>query len=254
MEDVSPLTQGEAHQSPTQVPYRALPLTLDDGDLFDGLLSNSYFYDDSRQPQGTTSAQERPTTPRNDDHTRSSEHQNTVDTERNISVETNPTLVTERSPLTAEVHDTDESINATANDRAASQDRDQHSQSAVEDIVKPPAAYILRQHWNPIWLRRYALVGFAALFASLAGALVVLWVTNNEQNGYTTVLGTNHYAWTYGPTAMLVVVLSLWRQVEYHCKMLQPWQELHKGSAEAKHSMLLDYLSPLQAMSLVKAI
>jgi hypothetical protein len=48
-------------------------------------------------------------------------------------------------------------------------------------------------------------------------------------------------------------VLSLWRQVEYHCKTLQPWRELSKGFVEAERSMLLDYLSPLQITSFFRA-
>ena len=133
-------------------------------------------------------------------------------------------------------------------------DGDQLSQSTTFDTAKASPSDVSRQYWTPVWLRRYTLIAFAALFAALAAALVVLWFTNKHQNGFSTTLGTNHYAWTYGPTAILVVVLSLWRQVEYHCKLLQPWQELRKGSAEAERSMLLDYLSPLQVTSFVRAI
>ena len=121
-------------------------------------------------------------------------------------------------------------------------------------MAKVSPSDISGRYWTPVWLRRYTLIAFAALFAALAAALVILWFANKHQNGFSTTLGTNHYAWTYGPTAILVVVLSLWRQVEYHCKLLQPWQELRKGSAEAERSMLLDYLSPLQVTSFVRAI
>ena len=133
-------------------------------------------------------------------------------------------------------------------------DRDQRSQSTTFDKAKASPSDISTQYWTPFWLRRYTLIAFAALFALLAAALVVLWYANKHQHGFSTTLGTNHYAWTYGPTAILVVVLSLWRQVEYHCKLLQPWQELRGGFAKAERSMLLDYLSPLQVTSLARAI
>lgn len=141
-------------------------------------------------------------------------------------------------------------------DQSADQGRngDQLSQSTTFDMAKASPSDISGKHWTPVWLRRCTLIAFAALFAVLAAALVVLWFANKHQNGFSTTLGTNHYAWTYGPTAILVIVLSLWRQVEYHCKLLQPWQELRKGSAEAERSMLLDYLSPLQVTSFVRAV
>ena len=111
-----------------------------------------------------------------------------------------------------------------------------------------------REFWTPIWLRKRTLSALAALFASLAAALVVLWTANEAQNGFAPSLSTNHYAWTYGPTAILVVVLSFWRQVDYHCKTMQPWQELHKGCADAQRSVLLDYLSPIHITSLIRAV
>jgi hypothetical protein len=228
MEEATPLTQGEAHRSPARSSYRTLSLTLDNSDPFDGLFANSGLYDDSRKP----------TTTRNDDYLGGLANQTTLGTDR----------------LATETDETDERRIATAASCAVSRDRDKHSQSTIEDLTKVPLSHNLHQYWTPIWLRKYTLVGFATLFASLAAALVVLWFTNKQQNGYTTLLGTNHYAWTYGPTAILVVVLSLWRQVEYHCKMLQPWQELRKGTADAERSMLLDYLSPLQVTSFVQAV
>jgi len=79
-----------------------------------------------------------------------------------------------------------------------------------------------REYWNPLWLRKSTLIALVALFVSLAVALVVLWFIDKAQKGFPIMLTSNHYAWTYGPTAVLVVVISFWRQVEYHCKMMQP--------------------------------
>ena len=110
------------------------------------------------------------------------------------------------------------------------------------------------EFWNPFWLRKSTLLALAALFASLAIALVALWSSNKAQKGFPITLSSNHYAWTYGPTAMLIIVISFWRQVEYHCKMMQPWLVLRNGPTDGAHSVLLDYLSPLQIFSLIKAI
>jgi hypothetical protein len=111
-----------------------------------------------------------------------------------------------------------------------------------------------RTFWTPIWLYRRTLFGFAALFICMAASLVVLLVVNNASRGFPPLSPTYHYAWTYSPTAVLVCVLSLWRQVDYHCKLMQPWQEMSKGQVDAERSVLLDYLSPMLLVSLVQAV
>lgn len=109
-------------------------------------------------------------------------------------------------------------------------------------------------YWTSVWLRKRTLLALAALFTSLAASLIAVWLANRSQHGFRPVLSKNHYAWTYGPTAVLVVVLTLWRQVDYHCKLMQPWQELRHGPADAERSMLLDYLSPLNITSFFRAV
>ena len=111
-----------------------------------------------------------------------------------------------------------------------------------------------RRCWTSLWLRKQSLISLAVLFASLAAALIALSFMDAAEDGFATTLSTNHYAWTYGPTAVLIVVLSFWRQVDYHCKMMQPWRDLRKGPVAADRSLLLDYLSPLQATSFIQAI
>ena len=109
-------------------------------------------------------------------------------------------------------------------------------------------------HCTPFWLGKTTLLALVALFVSLMTPLVVVWYVSKSQNGFRPVLSQNHDAWTYGPTAVLVIVLSFWRQVDYCCKIVQPWQELRNGPVNAKRSMLLDYLSPPQISSFVQAI
>jgi Protein of unknown function (DUF3433) len=111
-----------------------------------------------------------------------------------------------------------------------------------------------RELWSPIWLRRSTLLAFMALFAAFDASLIALWRFNKAQNGFRPTLSSNHYAWTYGPTAVLVVVLGLWRQVDYHCKIIQPWQQMRKGATNAAQSVLLDYISPLNITSFIRAV
>lgn len=53
---------------------------------------------------------------------------------------------------------------------------------------------------------------------------------------------------------MLVVVGTLWKQVDHHSKMLMPWRELQQGPASAQKTMLLDYISPILPTALIAAI
>ncbi|EME40157.1 hypothetical protein DOTSEDRAFT_56418 [Dothistroma septosporum NZE10] len=130
----------------------------------------------------------------------------------------------------------------------------------VKEMDKPRTDaqdYVVSQRytkrWSPFWLRRTTLIGFIAAYVVLAGALLALWLADRSGNGFS-IGNSPQYAWTYGPTAVLVVIISFWRRVDYQCKLLQPWIALHKGPASAERSVLLDYVSPIQFTSLARAI
>jgi hypothetical protein len=125
--------------------------------------------------------------------------------------------------------------------------------SAAVEIADCPLATTSHVYWTSFWLRKTTLLTLVALFLGLMISLVAVWFTNKSQNGYRPVVSNNHYGWTYGPTAVLVVVLSFWRQVDYCCKISQPWQALRSGPVNADQSMLLGYLSPLQVTSFIQA-
>lgn len=140
-------------------------------------------------------------------------------------------------------------------DHSANGDADasgQYTQANIEETSDGPQAAPL--YWISFWLRKSTLLALTVLLIALAVSLIVLWSVNNSQNGFQLSLSTGHYAWTYGPTAVLIVILSFWRQVDYHCKLLQPWHQLGTSFAPAERNMLLDYLSPLQVTSFVRAV
>ncbi|KAM0431010.1 hypothetical protein ACHAPT_005647 [Fusarium lateritium] len=113
----------------------------------------------------------------------------------------------------------------------------------------------LRQHmWTPMWLSKTVLLIFALAFVCMMLATGLLYHFSKANNGISTQKETNHYGWKYGPTALLVVVGALWKQVDHHNKMLVPWKELQQGPAPADKSLLLDYVSPLVPNALWKAI
>ncbi|KAI6093218.1 hypothetical protein F4821DRAFT_266644 [Hypoxylon rubiginosum] len=88
-----------------------------------------------------------------------------------------------------------------------------------------------QKFWTSAWIYKSTLLGFFMLFTCLWIALILLMHYNNQQNGFSLALSSSHYTWTYGPTVILTIVISLWRQVDYHCKSSQPWSEMKRGPA-----------------------
>lgn len=174
--------------------------------------------------------------------------------EREANIESVPRrLASEDEPPRASLSSTSSTVETNTPDALALDAASSHDGGpAIEAVVALGNSDQI--YWTPIWLHRRSLFAFAALFVCLAVSLIVLWVVDNASGGFALVLSTYHYAWTYGPTAILICVLALWRQVDYHCKLMQPWQELKKGQADAERSMLLDYLSPMHFMSFVRAV
>lgn len=72
------------------------------------------------------------------------------------------------------------------------------------------------------------------------------------QDGLPLTITSSEYSWTYGPTAILVIILSFWRRIDYYYKSIQPWRELQSGPTPASRSVLLDYVSPFQLQTMYK--
>ncbi|KAF3762097.1 hypothetical protein M406DRAFT_76212 [Cryphonectria parasitica EP155] len=109
------------------------------------------------------------------------------------------------------------------------------------------------QYWNPSWLSTSALLSFCISQAIFATITIILRQWSIRDHGFP-VLTTNHYAWTYGPTVILTIVGSIWTQIEYWCKVLQPWRELKNRPGPAQRTLLLDYVSPILPNNLCKAV
>ncbi|KAI0972812.1 hypothetical protein F4678DRAFT_478649 [Xylaria arbuscula] len=104
--------------------------------------------------------------------------------------------------------------------------------------------------WQSAWLDKITLVCFTSLFTASWVALLVLWRYSIDHNGFSLTISSNHYSWTYGPTAVLTIFASLWRQVDYHCKVGQPWKTMQNHATDASKSLLLDYIPPFQPKTL----
>jgi hypothetical protein len=107
--------------------------------------------------------------------------------------------------------------------------------------------------WTPIWLKRWFLVLFAVLFGAALLVLVLLWHFDEVNDGFYVKQGMGHYAWSYTPTIIVVVVLALWRMVDYHAKLAMPYDALQDGPIKPSESLLVDYISKFQLVSLFEA-
>ncbi|OAL44034.1 hypothetical protein IQ07DRAFT_592503 [Pyrenochaeta sp. DS3sAY3a] len=105
----------------------------------------------------------------------------------------------------------------------------------------------------PFWLRRTALVVFFLVFVACIASLIALDRVIKSRNGLALTISSSSYSWTYGPTAIFIVILSLWRRVDYCYKLREPWRELLAGPSPAERSLLLDYITPFQITSFTRA-
>ncbi|OBS25999.1 hypothetical protein FPOA_06529 [Fusarium poae] len=105
----------------------------------------------------------------------------------------------------------------------------------------------------PFWLTKAALLLFVCIFTSCAASLIVLHYFIHARGGLPLKFSSSEYSWTYGPTAILVIILSLWRRIDYYYKSTQPWMELQSGPIPASRSLLLDYISPFQMQSMYRS-
>lgn len=122
---------------------------------------------------------------------------------------------------------------------------------ALGDPKNPPNHATM---WNPKWLDLKTLLGFCALFCVVLVGLLLLYYFSEVNHGLSTQISSNHYAWTYGPTAILVLVTSAWRQVDFCCRILAPWKHLTVRATSPERSLLLDYISPILPSRLWSAL
>ncbi|KAK4942606.1 hypothetical protein LTR10_017735 [Elasticomyces elasticus] len=112
----------------------------------------------------------------------------------------------------------------------------------------------LNTNWDPPFLRRWVLVLFASFSVAIIAGLQAVYSVSVKNQGIAKSNDNKHYLWTYGPTAIFVVLTVLWRQVDYAAKSIQPWAEMAKGPQPVQDSLLLDYVTPFQLFSLWKSL
>ncbi|KAJ5372562.1 Protein of unknown function DUF3433 [Penicillium concentricum] len=108
--------------------------------------------------------------------------------------------------------------------------------------------------WQPSYLRRRVLIVFVVTFCGVIATLEALNHVSQVHDGIASSIESRHYLWTYGPTAIFTVIATLWSRVEFQVKQRAPWKSMAEKPGEARESILLDYVSEIQLISIVKAI
>ncbi|KAF9895121.1 hypothetical protein FE257_000023 [Aspergillus nanangensis] len=125
--------------------------------------------------------------------------------------------------------------------------------SADSTTEQKKKALTPRRRWIPLALRRGLFVALALLFVAFFVVVEVLFQYSNRNDGLSTNSSTNHYLWTYGPTAVFILISAVWGQIEYRTKQLMPWAALTATAETPRKSILLDYISWWNVIALFKA-
>lgn len=163
------------------------------------------------------------------------------------------------------------SSSAPGNDRATDQKYPCNRQTAYIDELNHDTPN-QSSMWAPRILHWTSLTAFGLLFIVALSALEILQYFSRKHDGIAQADAKDYYLWTYGPTAgifyvssidceallthflVLSIIGALWSQVEYRMKQVKPWQVLRHGPSEATSSILLDYISPWNVISLFRSI
>ncbi|KAK6337605.1 hypothetical protein TWF730_003000 [Orbilia blumenaviensis] len=126
--------------------------------------------------------------------------------------------------------------------------------SPVEGNVISETASIRRRDkvatgWMPLILRPWSLFVFLLVFIGIFITLIGLYVQSKREQGLSNERESRHYLWTYGPTAVFIVLAAFWRHLDYQVKLLMPYVELAEGPKNAKLTVMLDYISPFQPVA-----
>ncbi|RWA12428.1 hypothetical protein EKO27_g2681 [Xylaria grammica] len=108
--------------------------------------------------------------------------------------------------------------------------------------------------WRPFYLRRFVLLGFILVFILIIVTIEALLAISTRDQGLVTTTSSKHYLWTYGPTAFLTALASIWARTEYQSKLAAPWMRLSQNSAPASQTIVLDYVSQFSPFAIFTAL
>ncbi|KIW02430.1 uncharacterized protein PV09_06246 [Verruconis gallopava] len=108
--------------------------------------------------------------------------------------------------------------------------------------------------WSPWPLRFITLLAVVAFLSSSISALEILSLLSRRPDGIRKWTETARFIWTYPPPLLFIILASVWSQVEYRTKQLMPWRTMATAPASASHSILLNYITPLNIISFTQSL
>jgi hypothetical protein len=129
----------------------------------------------------------------------------------------------------------------------------------------------VKKPWTPFVLRRWVLIGFSVTLLAIIIGLEIVQRICDSRHGFGPVESNLQYVWTYGPTAgkvsyplaqsavidndlVFTLAAAFWTQVDYRTRLMQPWEELAKGTRPARRNLFLDHISPHPVLSFCSAL
>ncbi|KAF2400960.1 hypothetical protein EJ06DRAFT_556427, partial [Trichodelitschia bisporula] len=129
------------------------------------------------------------------------------------------------------------------------------ARSVLQEEPEQRARHYKSLLWAPWSLRAYTFAFLGGVFAVMIGALEVLSFFDRRRDGWDMAWeGRKHYLSAYLPPAVVLILAAIWARVEYSTRQLMPWKVLANGPSPASHSILLDYITPLAPLALLRAL
>jgi hypothetical protein len=90
--------------------------------------------------------------------------------------------------------------------------------------------------------------------------VIALWTSAQKSDGlaqgsfYIHIDSVNQFAWTIVPVLAVILIKFFWGLVDDYFRLLQPYISLAGGSASARSSICVDYVSTVEGWIIIKSI
>ncbi|KAJ2905818.1 hypothetical protein MKZ38_004066 [Zalerion maritima] len=107
--------------------------------------------------------------------------------------------------------------------------------------------------WKPWWLRRRTLLCFATVFSLIGAAVSVLYIYSKYKKGIIDTDSSFYYVWTFGPTALMILLTAFWSRVEIQALKYTPWMALAHDPSSGPDIIWVDYTSMFSPVTVVRS-
>lgn len=106
-----------------------------------------------------------------------------------------------------------------------------------------------------MYLTPASLALFSVVFLACLASVQTAFAISNRNTGLSGENDVLHRViWSYGPIAILTLVSSFWARLETQAKTTSSWFSMARGNTIACQSLLLDYTSQFQPISVLSAL